>query len=43
VRAEKLDAIEDVTSVGIEITRNRDSAAQSSNRVVHVFGESSGR
>jgi len=42
VRAEKLDAIEGVSSVGIEITRLKDDAGQDANRVVRVVGETSG-
>jgi dihydroneopterin aldolase len=39
VRTEKLDAIEDVASVGIEITRTRDDVARASERVVRMVGD----
>ena len=42
VRAEKLDAIEGVSSVGIEITRLKDDAVQDENRVVRVVAETAG-
>ncbi len=42
VRTEKLDAIDGVSSVGIEITRRNAVAAQDANRVVRVVGETSG-
>lgn len=42
VRAEKLDAIEGVSSVGIEITRRQAAAAQEANPVVRVVGEGTG-
>lgn len=41
VRAEKLDAIEGVSSVGIEITRTRRAVAQDAGQVVRVVGEDS--
>ena len=39
VRAEKLDAIEGVSSVGIEVTRRRAAAAEDAGRVVRVIGD----
>jgi|TARA_B100000676_G_C17711809_1_gene646708 dihydroneopterin aldolase len=39
VRAEKLDAIDGVSAVGIEITRSKDVAAQNADRVVRFAGD----
>ncbi len=39
IRTEKLDAIEGVASVGIEITRTRESQPQDEGRLVHVVGD----
>ena len=40
VRSEKLDAIDGVSSVGIEITRRKDIAAPDRNRVVRFVSDS---
>jgi len=42
VRAEKLDAIEGVSAVGIEITRRKAAVATDAGRVVRVVGETPG-
>lgn len=42
VRTEKLDAIEDVASVGIEITRKQNAAAQDTGRVVRFVADDQG-
>ena len=41
VRTEKLDAIEGISSVGIEITRSKHTASEDTNRIVRLAGDSS--
>ena len=41
VRTEKLDAIEGISSVGIEITRRKPATAKDAKRIVHFAGDSS--